>query len=102
MSDIYIYIIIMALVTLSLRIIPMTILKKPIRNTFIKSFLYYVPYVTLATMCFPAIIYATLTPISGILAFITGLIVAYFGGNLFKVSASCVLVVFILELILVH
>lgn len=101
MDKTYIYILIMAAVTLALRILPMTIFKKPIKNTFIKSFLYYVPYVTLAVMTFPAIVYATQTPISGIIAFAVGIIIAFFGGNLFKVSAACVVVVLVLELILV-
>jgi len=101
MDKTYIYILIMAAITISLRVLPMTIFKKPIKNTFIKSFLYYVPYVTLAVMTFPAIISATQSPITGIAAFIVGITVAYFGGNLFKVSAACVAVVFILELILI-
>ena len=60
----YIYIAVMALVSYAIRILPLTLIRKPIKNRFIQSFLYYVPYVTLAVMTFPAIIRATQTPIS--------------------------------------
>ena len=55
----YIYIAVMALVSYAIRILPLTLIRKPIKNRFIQSFLYYVPYVTLAVMTFPAMIYAT-------------------------------------------
>ena len=54
-----IYIIVMALVSYTIRILPLTLIRKPIKNRFIQSFLYYVPYVTLAVMTFPAIVHAT-------------------------------------------
>ena len=46
----YIYIAVMALVSYAIRILPLTLIRKPIKNRFIQSFLYYVPYVTLAVM----------------------------------------------------
>ena len=61
----YIYILVMFAVSYTIRILPLTLIRKPIKNQFIQSFLYYVPYVTLAVMTFPAIIEATQTPISG-------------------------------------
>ena len=61
----YIYIAVMAAVSYTIRVLPLTLIRKPIKNQFIQSFLYYVPYVTLAVMTFPAIIHATQTPISG-------------------------------------
>lgn len=60
----YIYIAVMAAVSYTIRVLPLTLIRKPIKNQFIQSFLYYVPYVTLAVMTFPAIIHATQTPIS--------------------------------------
>lgn len=57
----YIYIAVMALVSYTIRILPLTLIRKPIKNRFIQSFLYYVPYVTLAVMTFPAIVNATQT-----------------------------------------
>ena len=40
----YIYIAVMALVSYAIRILPLTLIRKPIKNRFIQSFLYYVPY----------------------------------------------------------
>lgn len=45
--DIYIYIFLMALVTYLIRVLPLTLIRKQVRNRFFRSFLYYVPYVTL-------------------------------------------------------
>ncbi len=95
---IYLYILTIAVVTYLLRVIPLTIFRKPIKSTFIKSFLYYLPYVTLTVMTFPAIIYATDSIYSGIAALLIGIIVAWFSQNLFVVALSTCAVVFILEL----
>ena len=66
--NVYIYLLIMAAVTFLIRVLPLTLIRKQIKNKFIRSFLYYVPYVTLAVMTFPAIIEATQCQIAGILA----------------------------------
>ena len=101
-KSIYIYILVMGAVSYLIRAIPMTLLRTPIKNRFIKSFLYYVPYVTLAVMTFPAIINATQSPVSGILALIVGIVTAAIGFNLFKVAVSCCVTVFISELIIIN
>ena len=100
MNNKYIYILIMAGVTYLIRVAPLTLIRKPINNKFIKSFLYYVPYVTLAVMTFPAIIDVTQSAWAGVAALIIGVVAAYFGAGLFKVAVSCCAVVFILEFIL--
>ena len=92
------YIAVMAVVTYLIRMIPLVLLKKEITNTWVKSFLYYVPYVTLAVMTFPAIIHATQTPISGLVALIAGIIAAWLGAGLFPVSVICCVLVFVIEL----
>lgn len=98
--NIYIYLGIMAGVTYAIRVLPLTLIRKQIKNQFFQSFLYYVPYVTLAVMTFPAILDATQSPISGVLALIASIIVAWFGASLFSVSLSCCVIVFISELLL--
>ena len=90
----------MAVVTYSIRVLPLTLIKGQIKNRFLQSFLYYVPYVTLAVMTFPAIINATQSTVSGIASLIIGIIVAWFGFDLFKTAVSCCVVVLILELFL--
>ena len=92
----YIYIAVMALVSYAIRILPLTLIRKPIKNRFVQSFLYYVPYVTLAVMTFPAIIQATQSPAAGAVALV-GIAAAWFGASLFQVAAGCCAVVFVLE-----
>ena len=95
--DMYIYILVMAAVSYTIRVLPLTLIRKPIRNRFIRSFLYYVPYVTLAVMTFPAMVQATQNPLAGALALVLGIVLAWFGLGLFGVAASCCIFVFILE-----
>ena len=97
-GNIYIYIAVMAIVTYLIRVLPLTLIRRQIKNIYLKSFLYYVPYVTLAVMTFPAIINATDSIYSGIAALILGVFVAWCGFDLFKTAVSCCAIVFILEL----
>ena len=99
-QSVYIYILIMAAVTYAIRVLPLTLIRKPINNPFIQSFLYYVPYVTLAVMTFPAIIHATQSPISGSIALVVGVLVAWFGFDLFKVALTCCGTVLLIEFFL--
>ena len=92
----YIYIAVMALVSYAIRILPLTLIRKPIKNRFIQSFLYYVPYVTLAVMTFPAIVNATQSPAAGAMALVAGIAAAWLGASLFQVSVICCAVVFVL------
>ena len=96
--DINIYILIASAVTLAIKILPLTLIRGEIKNVTIRSFLHYVPYVTLAVMTFPAIIDATQSPISGTLALIAGIVAAWLGASLFKVALLCCTVVFVTEL----
>lgn len=100
MSEIYIYILVMALTSFAIRVLPLTLIQTEIKNPLIKSFLYYVPYITLAVMTFPAIIQVTQTPLSGAIALVIGIVLSWFGANLFQVASSCCLSVFVVELLL--
>ncbi len=100
-NNIYVYILIMALVTYLIRVLPLTLLRREITNTFVRSFLYYVPYVTLAVMTFPAILSETATVWSALAGFLIAVILAFRGGGLFKVSIAACLAVFLVELVLV-
>ncbi len=97
---IYLYILVMALVSYAIRVLPLVLLRHQIQNRFLQSFLYYVPYVTLAVMTFPAILEATQSPISWALALIVGIVAAWFGASLFRVAVSCCAVVFVTELLM--
>ena len=98
----YIYIAVMAGVSFLIRVLPLTLIRKKIKNQFINSFLYYVPYVTLAVMTFPAILHATGSIWSGAAAMAVGILVAWFGFDLFKTALTCCAVVALLELILIR
>ncbi len=88
----------MAGVTYLIRVLPLTLIRKEITNTFIKSFLYYVPYITLAAMTFPAMMDATNSPVAGAVAFVFAVFLAWKGASLFIVSMMACAMVFIIEL----
>ena len=96
--NVYIYIFGMALVTYLIRVLPLTLIRKEIKNRVLRSFLYYVPYVTLAVMTFPAILSATQTPISAVAALVVAILLAYFGKGLFTVAVLSSVTVFVIEL----
>ncbi len=95
-----IYMIVMIVVTYMCKALPLTLIRKQIKNNFIKSFLYYVPYVTLSVMTVPAMINATDSPVAGLLSLIIGIILAWITQNLFIVASACAVIVFIAEFFL--
>ena len=97
-AKIYLYIGIMALVTYLIRVLPLTLIRKEIKNRTISSCLYYVPYVTLAVMTFPAILSATGSIYSAWAALIVGVLLAFKGRSLFQVAVFSCIVVFVLVL----
>ena len=96
----WLYIFLAFAVIYLIRVLPLTLIRKPIRSRFLRSFLHYVPYVTLAVMTFPAIVEATSVPAAGAAALVVGVAAAWWKGSLLTVAAACCAVVFILELIL--
>ncbi|UWP58855.1 AzlD domain-containing protein [Ruminococcus gauvreauii] len=97
-GNIYIYILVMAAVTYAVRALPLTLIRKKITNRYIQSFLYYVPYATLAAMTFPAILYATGDMVSAACGFAAALFLAYKGKGLLPVAAGACAVVFAVQL----
>ena len=95
--NIYVYLFIMSAVTLAIRILPLTLIRRQIKSPFLQSFLFYVPYVMLAVMTFPAILDATQSPAAGWLAFFGGLALAWGGLSIFQVAAAVCLIVFAAE-----
>lgn len=100
MHNTYVYIAIMAVVTYLIRALPLTLVRREIKNVYVRSFLYYVPYVTLSVMTFPAILNATGSQWSGLAALAAGMLLAWKGASLFKVAVACCAVVYVLELII--
>ena len=95
--NIYVYIAIMVIVTTIIRVLPLTLIRREIKNVTLRSFLYYIPYVTLAVMTFPAILDATGSPWSAWAALIVAIVAAWLGKSLLFVSSAACIVVFILE-----
>lgn len=98
--NIWLYLAVMAGTIYAIRALPLVLLRRRIENRFVRSFLYYVPYVTLAVMTFPAILSATGSIWSAWAALIAGILLAWFGAGLLTVSVSACAVVFVLELFL--
>ena len=98
--NVYLYILGMWLVTYLIRTLPLTLIRREIKSTFLRSFLYYVPYVTLAVMTFPAIVEATANPVAGALALAVGVVLAWFGRSLFTVAVLSCVTVFAAETLL--
>ncbi len=86
--SIYRYILTMALTTYLIRVLPLTIFRKPIRSRFLRSFLHYVPYACLTAMTFPAILTSTASIISGAAALTVAVYLAYQGKSLILVALS--------------
>ena len=97
-KDSIIICILLAIITTNLiRVVPMLLIKGQISNRFLRSFLYYVPYVTLAVMTFPSMIQTTVSPLSGTVALIVGIIAAWRRMGLFPVAAICCAIVYLMD-----
>ncbi len=95
--NIYLYILVAAAVSCLIRVLPLTLIRGKIKHPFLRSFLFYVPYVTLAVMTFPAIIEAPQYPAAGILALLVGIAAAWKGLNMVGIAVLCCMVVFLCE-----
>ena len=99
-GNIVIYIAVMAIVTYLIRMLPLALIRRKIQSRFFRSFLYYVPYVTLAVMTFPAILYSTGSVWSAWAGFIVALGAALLSGSQPLVAALSCVTVFVAELII--
>ena len=94
------YVFVMALTTYLIRALPLILLKKPIKNRFLRSFLHYVPPACLTAMTFPAILYATEHPVSGLAGLLAGIFLALKKASLIVVAAASCGTVLLLEFLL--
>ena len=94
------YLIVMAGVTYLIRMIPLALIRRKIKNKFILSFLYYVPYALLSAMVVPAIFFASGNIITAAVGFVCAVVVAFFSKSLVVVAGCSCLSVFLTELIL--
>ena len=95
--SIYVYIFTMALTTYLIRVLPLTIFRKPIKSRFLRSFLHYVPTACLTAMTFPAILTATDHMISGAVGLGVGILLAFKNKSLIVVALASAGSVFVVE-----
>ena len=100
MMKIYTYILVMAVTTYLIRMLPLTVFRKPIKSRFVRSFLHYVPYACLTAMTFPAILYDTTYILSGVAALVIAIWLAFRGKSLIVVALASCGAVFLAERIL--
>lgn len=98
MRDVYLYIAVMAAVTYLIRVLPLTLIRREIRSVTVRSFLHYLPYVTLSVMTFPAILDATNSEWSGLAGLVIAVALAWKSFSLFSVSVAACVLVFVVEL----
>lgn len=97
--NIYAYIAAMAITTYLIRMLPMTIFRKPIKSRFIRSFLYYVPYACLTAMTFPAILSDAGSLAAGVAALAVAVILSYIGNSLIVVALCSSAAVLLVQLL---
>ena len=95
-----IYLIIMAVSTYLIRVIPFVLVKRQIENVYIRSFLHYIPYAVLTAMTIPAIFVATSSIISAVAGFIVAVILAVRNKSLTTVALFSCLAVYVVELVI--
>lgn len=95
--SIYLYVAVMAVTTYLIRAIPLTLMKKPIRSRFLRSFLHYVPTACLTAMTFPAILYSTDHVVSGAAGFLVGVLLALKNKSLIVVAVASCATTFVVE-----
>ena len=98
--NIWIAILVMALVTYAIRVVPLVLIRREIKNVTIRSFLYYVPYVTLSVMTFPAILFATSSLLSAAVALAVAVVLSLLKCKLPLVAGAACVAVFLIELFL--
>lgn len=93
----YIYVLVMAIVTYLIRMIPLVLMNREIKNTFVRSFLYYVPYAALASMTFPTILFSTTELIAAVAGLAVAIFMAFHEKGLLLVALGACVTVFIVE-----
>ncbi len=102
MGHLALYLVVMALVTYLIRMIPFTLFRKEIKSVFFRSFLAYVPYAVLGAMTFPSIFFATSSLPSAIAGTVVALILAFFRRSLLTVAVGAAGTALVVELVMMY
>jgi len=100
LAYIFPYVLVMAVVTYLIRMLPLAVFRKKITNRFVLSFLHYVPYAVLGAMTFPAIFTTTGNVLSSVTGLVVGVVLAWLEKSLLTVALASCGAAFAVELIL--
>ena len=98
--NIWLYVLVMAVVTYLIRMIPLTLIRGKIKNRFVKSFLYFLAYACVMAMTFPAVFHATDYVIAAIAGVVVAILLALKGKGLVTVAVAASVTVFLVSLVL--
>ena len=90
---------VMALVTYLIRMLPIAVFRKKIRNKFVLDFLYYVPYAVLAAMTVPAVFHSSNGLLGAAAGFIVAVVMSLFERGLLLTAVAACAGVFVTELV---
>lgn len=96
----WLYLLVLAGSTYLIRAIPFAAMRKKVKNRFIKSFLYYIPYTVLSAMTFPAALYATGNTTAAAAGLAAATVLAVLGQGLTVVALASSVTVFVAEKII--
>ena len=99
-SDFLPYLLVMAGVTYLLRMVPLVFLRSRIKNSFVISFLHYIPVAVLSVMIVPAVFYASESLVSAVIGFAVAVVFSYLEKSLVQVAWLSCAAVFLTELLL--
>ena len=98
-NSVWLSLLVMGAVSFAIRALPLTLIRRQIKSRFIRSVLYYLPYVTLAVMTVPAILHISENPMVGLVALGAAGVTAWFSKNLFITAAVACIATFLMSVI---
>lgn len=90
-----VYIIVMAVTTYIIRMVPFTFFRKKIKSRFVRSFLKYIPYAVLSAMTIPAIFSSTGNVVTSVVGTVVAVVLAFFDQPLIVVALAASLAAFL-------
>ena len=100
MTNAFAGVLVMAVVTYMIRVIPIALVKGKLKSRFIRSFLFYMPYAVLGAMTFPSILYSSGNIYASTVGFVVALILAYHNQGLMKVALGAILAVYLYQVLI--
>ena len=96
----YPYLLVMALVTYLIRMLPLAFFRKKITSPFLLGVLHYMPYAVLGTMTVPAIFTSTGEPVSAMVGTLAALLLGLKRRSLIEVALAATAAAYVTSLVL--